>query len=105
MKGLNNLINGLLWLKNMQTPHGNISSQNVYLVRDEFILADPWIAPEGVDLNDRFPSPEKLMKINNKIEDYDLYASDLFSIGMTILEISKQEKLERIYKKNYTLNT
>lgn len=67
IKGLNNLTNGLLCLKNMQTPHGNISSQNVYLAKDGFLLTDPWIAPQGSDLNDRFPSPEKLMKINNKL--------------------------------------
>jgi hypothetical protein len=87
---LENLTNGLLWLKNIQTPHGNISSQNVYVIKDQFVLSDPWIAPEGADLTDRFPSPEKLMKINNKIEDYDLYVADLFSIGMTLLEVAKQ---------------
>lgn len=51
----------------MQTQHGNISPQNVYVIKDELVLSDPWIAPEGVDLTDRFPSPEKLMKINNQI--------------------------------------
>lgn len=45
MKGLESLTNGLIWLKNMQTPHGNISSQSVYMIDGQFTLSDPWIAP------------------------------------------------------------
>lgn len=104
ISGLNSLVKALLSLKVMQTPHGNISPQNVYIIKDRLVLSDPWIAPEGVDLADRFPSPEKLLKMNSQVEDYDPYASDLFSIAMTVLEMAKQDKLERIYKKNYSLN-
>ena len=44
------------------------------------------------------------MKISNKLEDYDPYASDLFSIGMSMLEMTTDSKLERVYKRNHTIN-
>jgi hypothetical protein len=32
-------------MKNLNTPHGNISPLNVYVIDGELTLSDPWIAP------------------------------------------------------------
>ena len=68
------------------------------------LLSDPFMAPTSFEAPDKYPSPEKLMKISNKLEDYDPYASDLFSIGMSMLEMTTDSKLERVYKRNHTIN-
>jgi len=43
---MENLLNGLLWLKYLGLPHGNINTYNIYCRgKKEMILSDPWIAP------------------------------------------------------------
>lgn len=48
-----------------------------------------------------YPSPEKLECMNNIRSDYNWYTSDLFSLGMVILEAVNLEFLDDIYKPNY----
>lgn len=68
------------------------------------VLADPLICPEGHEYPEKYPSPEKLKEINNKIEEYNYYESDIFSIAMCMLEIIPSVKMEGIYKRNFTIN-
>lgn len=43
--GLDNLVNGLLWLKQLGVRHGNISASNIYVLDGLLTLSDPEIAP------------------------------------------------------------
>lgn len=66
------------------------------------MLSDPWIAPLR-DPAGPYPSPEKLMRINNEIDTEDLYLSDIFSLGMVTLECLLGVPTG-VYKPNYKID-
>lgn len=68
LNAMDNLMEGLLWLKYLGMPHGNINSYNIYChpKKRKLTLSDPWMAPEGLETI--YPSPEKLQKILNKLD-------------------------------------
>lgn len=58
---------GLLWLRHLSHPHGNINTQNIYIENDELSLSDPWIAPLCHASEEQYPAPEKILAIENRI--------------------------------------
>ena len=45
LRGLENLVSGLMWLRYYNETHGNISSMTVYYKDGNMLLSDPFIAP------------------------------------------------------------
>ncbi len=69
------------------------------------VLGDPLICPVSHENPERYISPEKQLKIDGNIENYDPYVSDVFGIAMCILEAVRFGRLDKMYKRNGKLNT
>ena len=59
MKGVENLIYGLLWLRYLKEAHENVNTLNIYCQGNTFMLADPMISPANNENPERYISPEK----------------------------------------------
>ena len=91
----------------MEEYHTKISASNIYINEDNtIILGDPWILCEMNDFNGNlqgniYPSPEKILHKNGYIGEPDLFLSDLFSLGVTLLEMYFLEHMDVIYERGY----
>lgn len=48
-----------------------------------------------------YPSPEKILFENGYIQNYDIFLSDLFSLGVMILDIFFLEHMDILYERGY----
>lgn len=81
---------GLMFLREINQTHENITTDNVFLSRaGDFFLSDPWLNFQPnvfTSINRVYDSPEKLeVKSNMTYKNINSYASDLFSLGMVML--------------------
>lgn len=64
------------------------------------MLSDPWLSAHQINMH-VYDSPEKIKSISSTMEEhYDVYLSDLFSLGVVILEIYHLEFMDDVYNKN-----
>lgn len=77
----------------MEQFHSKISSSNIYINEDStIVLGDPWLLNGDNDFNEKmhgntYPSPEKILFKNGFIQEPDQFLSDLFSLGLVLLEL------------------
>jgi serine/threonine protein kinase len=87
--------------------HSKISASNIYINEDQtVVLGDPWLLSEENNFNETmhgniYPSPEKILFRNGYINEPDAFLSDLFSLGVALLEMYFLEHMDTIYEKGY----
>ena len=69
-------------------------------------MGDPWITPPiyNQDINQNAfacPSPEKILLQNDQIFNICPYRSDLFSLGIVVLEALNCEHMDVLYEKGF----
>jgi len=66
------------------------------------MLSDPWLNPDVLQLtNHVYSSPEQLEAAASvQLQKFDWYASDLFSLGVVLLEAYHLEFMDDLYVKN-----
>ena len=67
------------------------------------MLSDPWIVTENTTVLQNshiYFSPEKIEAVNSiNSQNYDWYSSDLYSLGMVMLEVANLEFMDDVYQR------
>lgn len=66
------------------------------------MVGDPWLLGGGCEpafslRGHSYPSPEKILHDNGLISSYDLHLSDLFTLGVVLLEALRLEHMDVLY--------
>lgn len=99
---------GLRYLREIKHPHECISSSSILISKDGLMmLSDPWLNPDVLQTSNHvYSSPEQLeTAASMQMQKLDWFASDLFSLGVVVLEAYHLEFMDDLYPKNAkTLN-
>lgn len=99
-------VKGMYYLKEMNESHRNVSTSSIFLREDRTVLlGDPWVLGES-NMNFNlygftYPSPEKILFDNQLIKSYNHGLSDLFTLGIVLLETMSLEHMDSLYEKGF----